>query len=670
VRFVLARSSPAPWIFVDELIYSELAKSFADGEGLAIRDVPTGAYGFVYPVIVSPAWALFDAVPHAYAAAKAINSLVMSLAAVPAYLLARRLVGAWPSLAVATLTVAVPSLAYTGTIMTENAFYPAFLLALWSMVLALERPTVARQLWALALIALAFVIRVQAIALVATLVTAIVLLAALDHGGGRVFLRRLWTFRVTLIALGGGALLLLAVQGARGRTPTEIFGAYRSARESDYSVGEAAKWLLWHLAELDLYVAVLPFAALLLVATLACRRGADREVRVFAAVAVPAVFWLALLVATFASQPSVQRIQERNLFHVAPLLFVALLAWIESGAPRPRLPTIAAAVVAAGLPATIPYFRLINVSAVSDTLALLPWWNLQDSVISGHQVRLVASLCAVAAGAVFLLLPRRWALAMPALVLVYFALVAVPVAGRIENASVGALFAGIRTEREWIDQAVPEDAEVAAVWNGVPNRYAIWQNEFFNRAVGPVYYTREPMPGNLPETPVVVSESGELLVDGRPLEAAYALSDGTFPLDGELVARDPGTGMTIVRADGPLVLSARVDGIDPSDNWSGPEVVYTRLRCDGGTLTVTLTSDPVLFSEPQTVRAFVGGSEVASVTAAPDEVDVPLSVPLAPEGGVCTVRFTVSPTAVPAEVLGTEDTRELGTHFTSFVYAP
>jgi hypothetical protein len=33
---------------------------------------------------------VFAAVPHAYAAVKAINAVVMSLAAVPAYLLARR----------------------------------------------------------------------------------------------------------------------------------------------------------------------------------------------------------------------------------------------------------------------------------------------------------------------------------------------------------------------------------------------------------------------------------------------------------------------------------------------------------------------------------------------------------------------------------------------------
>ena len=76
------------------------------------------------------------------------------------------------------------------------------------------------------------------------------------------------------------------------------------------SIGEVAKWFLWHVAELDLYVAVLPFAAFLLLGVAACLRSAAHQDRIYLAVSAPTVFWLALLVATFASQPSVQRIEE------------------------------------------------------------------------------------------------------------------------------------------------------------------------------------------------------------------------------------------------------------------------------------------------------------------------------------------------------------------------
>ena len=107
--------------------------------------MPSHGYGFVYPVVIAPAYRLFSSVPDAYAAVKAINAVVMSLAAVPAYFLARRVLRPGLALVVAALTVAVPSMLYTGTVMTENVFYPLFLLAALALVTTLERPTPARQ---------------------------------------------------------------------------------------------------------------------------------------------------------------------------------------------------------------------------------------------------------------------------------------------------------------------------------------------------------------------------------------------------------------------------------------------------------------------------------------------------------------------------------------------
>ena len=66
VRAVLARRIVAPWIMVDELIYSELAKSFAAHGHFLIRGVPSPGYGFVYPALIAPAWRLFAGIPAAY----------------------------------------------------------------------------------------------------------------------------------------------------------------------------------------------------------------------------------------------------------------------------------------------------------------------------------------------------------------------------------------------------------------------------------------------------------------------------------------------------------------------------------------------------------------------------------------------------------------------------
>ena len=104
----------------------------------------TTGYGVVYPAVIAPAYAVFGRVPDAYAAIKTINSLAMSLAAIPAYFIARRVVGQGLALAAAVLAVAVPSMVYTAVVMTENAFYPLFLLAALALVALLERPATIR----------------------------------------------------------------------------------------------------------------------------------------------------------------------------------------------------------------------------------------------------------------------------------------------------------------------------------------------------------------------------------------------------------------------------------------------------------------------------------------------------------------------------------------------
>ena len=151
VRILLARQVAAPWIMVDELIYSELAKSFAAGGHFQIRGAPSTGYGIVYPMLIAPAWRAFGSVPHAYAVAKGINAVVISLTAIPAYFLARRLVAPVLALVAAVLAVLVPSLLYAGTLMTENAFYPLFTTVCLLLVLTLERPTVWKQISVLAL---------------------------------------------------------------------------------------------------------------------------------------------------------------------------------------------------------------------------------------------------------------------------------------------------------------------------------------------------------------------------------------------------------------------------------------------------------------------------------------------------------------------------------------
>ena len=65
------------------------------------------------------------------------------------------------------------------------------------------------------------------------------------------------------------------------------------------------------------------------------------------------------------------------MFALAPLFVILLLAWVERGAPRPRVLAPLAAAAAALLVLAIPFDRFVTTSAVSDTLMLLPWWAIQ-----------------------------------------------------------------------------------------------------------------------------------------------------------------------------------------------------------------------------------------------------------------------------------------------------
>jgi hypothetical protein len=670
LRAWLARGMASPFIFVDELIYSELGRSLADGAGRLVRDLPATGYGLAYPLLISPAYALFDALPAAYAAVKTLNSLVMSLAAVPAYLLARRMLPVGLSLLAAVLAVSLPSLVYTATVMTESLFYPVFLTAVLILVLVLERPALVRQLALLAILVLAFATRVQAVALVPAVLAAPLLLLVFERRPLREGLR---PYRLIYGLLVGGALAVVSLQVARGRPLSGLLGAYSVVGEEGYPLPEVVRYWAWHVEELTLYLGVVPVAAAIVMTGLV--RSQPRPVQAFLAAAIPAFAFLSLAVAAFASQFAA-RIQERNLFVVAPLFLVALLVWVHRGAPRPPLLAVSATALAVALPLFFPYERFIETAAISDTLALLPIWTAFGSLLF-DSIDWTVAAGALAAGALFLLVPRRLALLVPLAVLVWFAVVARPIWSGphgFKQAGAGALFQGIRgVDRDWIDRAVPDGEQVAVVWTGRTDRFTVNVNEFFNRSLGPVYYTGAPTPGSLPETKVTIGADGVVrLPDGAPVRSGYVLVDDSVAPDGEPVARDEQLGMTLWRIEGDLVSTTSVEGLYPNDTWSGPEVTYTRLRCDGGTVTVALSSDPSLFRDrPQEVVARVAGDVVARVRFRPMETPA-LRVPLRGVDGVCRVTFAVSPTLVPKEVTGgaNSDERELGAHFNGFAYEP
>jgi hypothetical protein len=664
VRVWLVRAMPAPFVFVDELIYSELAKSVADTGSFAVRGVPTSGYSTLYPLLLAPAYALFDALPSAYALAKATNAVAMSLAAVPAWLLTRRVAGRWPALVCAAIAVAIPSMAYTATLVTETLFYPLALLFAWTFVRVLEQPSGGRVAALAAALVAALATRSQAIGFVVAILLAPFLLALLRRDG-RV-LRRFAPLLGGTAALG---LVVVVGQLARGRSLSDLLGAYSVVGEGGYDTGQVLRFWLWHVEELTLYVAVLPVVALVVLVWQARRLPAAVQEHLAATIAM--VVTSTLVVGAFASRFASDRVQDRYLFFLAPLLVAVVAAWVELGAPRPRVPLLVGSVVALGLVAVFPYVRFVGEPAKSDTFGLIPLWTANAHLLAGSYWATVL-LAGLALVVLLAVVPARYAIAVPVVLLGVFLVLSRPVWSGphgVLRSGEGALFQGIRgVPRDWIDDRVPSGDEVAVLWTGRADRFTVNQNEFFNRSVGRVYYTSQPTPGGIGETPVRVDADGTIrTATGATVDAPYALLDGSVTPDGRVVARDD-LGTTLWRLYGPLSSLTRVDGLYPNDTWSGATVTWKRLRCKGGRLLVGLHSDPTLFAGRLTrVTAFVRGAPVAAITVAP-EGSATLRVPLAPTGGRCIVRFRVDPTRVPADVVpGSTDDRRLGAHFDSFV---
>ena len=561
VQALLAAAVSSPWIFPDELIYSELAKNIAAGHLPAVRGVTSFSYGIAYPALISPAW-LFGNAATAYAAVHVVNAVMMPIAAIPAYLLARRFVGERSATVVAVASILVPGMTYTSSLLVENALYPAFLFALLAMIRSYERATPTRQL--VALVAIAFAFEVKALALV--LVPAH--LCSIWLAGGRAARRR---YLPTALVIAGTVGVAAALVTIRSGSPTHVVGAY-SAVLSHVDPTAIPWWFLLHLAELGVAVAWIPLVATILLVS----RQANETARAFARLAVPVVVWTLLAVAAVATwpgagpaglPPTTARIYERSTFFLLPLLLIGFAIWIE-GRQRPvGRRDIAIAAAAAMLPVVLPISDLRS-RANFQAPALVPWLSL-------GVVRMWWVVFALVLGAASLLVllrptPRTPRLAWM-LVCAWFVLTSVFMhASTMNEARVTSSF-GAAAKRDWIDATVGRNARVAIVWRepgrGInppeDRQRVVWINEFFNRSAGAVYVIGGQMPYGLPTTRAVVRPGGLTTVSGDRLRSGYVLAACDLGVAAPVVAVERKTRVALYRTAGAIrISSTRRSGCD------------------------------------------------------------------------------------------------------------
>jgi hypothetical protein len=560
-----------PLVNPDELRYTLAARALADGEWLNLREHAYG-YGPVYPLVLAPIIALSGSVDAAYPFFKLANALLFVLAAVPVYFLARRLLSGWWSVAVAGASVAIPSSLYASLVLTESVSYLTFNLALLAVVLALERPSVRRQLAMLGAVGLAYATRAQFAALLVAFVVGLALLTAVDPARPR-FRRAARALWPTLGALVVGVVAVAGRPLLTWSSPRSELGGYGDLWRG-YDLVSVARFFVYHLAEWELYLFVVPFVVtpiVLAVLLRAARRGAARD-GAFAAAFLTVNGALLLIAAAFASTPyGYSQLHDRYFFYVAPLWLVAFGVWLSSGLPRPLRWTATGVALALVLPAILP-FGLIGGNVVFEAVPTAFWswtWTMIQSTPHMDGRRAVAILV-VALTAATVALPRRLWPVLPVAVLAGL-LVTSALAWKRQVDEPEAFVRADRGSRTWVDAAVPAGARVTKIYVSpldCPNtemaRQALFLTEFFNDSVDRAVEIGDNVPDGLPIDRVDVSPDGQLVYPGGgPLVARYVLAQPELHIAGREVARGTGAGLTLWHTSGAVRLVNEARG--PND---------------------------------------------------------------------------------------------------------
>jgi hypothetical protein len=384
VRYVAALGHTTPLYFPDEYIYSSIARSLAQSGRPLVRGSSAHFPAMLEPLLAAPFWLTNDPAL-AYRLTQAENALAMSLAAVPVYLLVRRLGGGnWLSLAAAALTVVSPDLFFSSFVLADAIAYPLVLGAVYLGVRALAEPSRRLQLGFAALAVLATFARIQYVFLPIVFVA-----AALVVERGSV--RTVWSrFRLSVL-LYTAPLAFAAVLG-----PKRLLGYYSGVADLHVKPGEIAHWLGTD-AMLLAYAAGFALVPGAIVGiALALWKPSSREESGFAALLVGLLLGLFAETALYATNGS-DRFQERYLMVLLPLAFPAFVLWLRRGRPAKH----AVALIAVGLlalSARVPLSGYTVSDFKQDSPFLMGVFRLEKAVGVGDGSLSIALGAAVLAG--------------------------------------------------------------------------------------------------------------------------------------------------------------------------------------------------------------------------------------------------------------------------------
>ncbi len=648
VGLAIVTSRVADWfVMTDELLYERLAISVVRLHSALphVHGQSVPNINQLYPLVLASVFRSGD-VAHDAWSAHILNAFVMSSAAIPAYLLTRRVAAsAWAASLVAVLTVAVPWIVLSSFLMTEVAAYPAFLWTLLAFQRAAVAPSARNDLVAVAGIVLAVLARTQFVVLAACLPVAI----AVDARSLRAALRAHLTLAA---AYATGAVAVLAVT-VSGRS---LLGTYSATARGNPIPPRLIPAFAEHLAAVGLGLAILPFLAGGAWLAANVFRSSAREQRVFAVVATLAIVLLTFEVTSYDLRFGGGGVSERYLFYIAPLILVAFSATLTGGAwPRRSLAIPLAVLVYGFAHDPLPVYVKLNV----DTPVAIFDDYLRNALggLTGARILLIAA--AVVATLLLLegsVLLRRKHLAV---LLATFALVLLPAETgyafarlfRVDGTAGRALTAPGSHIFEWVDRTVGGSAHVTAIpFPTIPGDYWAgvgywWDLEFWNKSVdrsAGVPGQFEWTPNTFPKLDLHFDATGRASVS-PPGYVAQSVSDTRFQIAGTVVTND--RGLFLVEPEDPWRAAWVTTGLY-DDGWTKPRTP-ARIRVfaypgQGTAVTRTLT---VYVRAPEGVasRSFSLRSRNgdADGIAGSNEVTADISV-CVPRSGFADIRIATA----------------------------
>jgi hypothetical protein len=611
---------------------------FAEGAALATAWLPVeeagvlqhargggsvqAAGGILYSAVLVPV-AHSLSPPAAYKFAKALSALLSALVAVPAYLLARRLISPRASLVVAVFALAAPGSVYATAAVPDSL---ALLLAVSSLPLlmrAAERANRWDLLGALAFATAAAFARPWFVVLPPALLVAY----EVSRNDTRSFLR--WPKSLVFAGFAAFAYVLLALTAPQVGSALTDPGA--TARAAAASVVVAA-----------LGIGVVPW----LLAASGARPFSGRVETALLLTCLPA---LVLSAGVFGATGD--GIDERPLLVLVPLILaLAARAW-RSGTFRLDAAVAAGALVTLAAVALPALGRAASAHAAGLSL-IAPNGAARASLDARAAAVVVVALS-------LLLVFRRAGVVLPAVV------VLVLLAGHFAawssaHAEARAVAAADPVPSGWVDRRVRSGKEVYAV--GPPGAFderTMADLTLWNRSVRGV---------RVLDLSTVDPKTGLLSVSDTPL----VLVRGTA-LSGAEIARS-GAGV-LLRPALPLQLAETVEGLYP-DGWGGASTTYRRFSGPARPGKVVVWSSRGEWrgpDRPSDVRFQVGPLDG-------DVVELGHDVEFKMHSGQTTTRvvdvppppfqviITVDPTFSPAS-FGSTDKRQLGAQL-RFTYIP